>query len=499
VKVALVCDAAEQLGIQHISASLKRGNNQVKLFLDPSIFNDKIVFNNEKLSKYFDIEDLMVKEIINWSPEIVGISTVTVTYQWALRVAKKIKDLNPDILIIIGGPHANLTPESIIKENSVDIVCIGEGEEAVYELTEKMKNNKDITNIKNLYVKKDGEIYKNEVRHLNEDLDSIPYPDREIFEPYLNTKDSLLTISLRGCPYSCTYCSHNALKKLYHGKGKYVRRKSPEYFVNEMHYFKQKYNFKFVRIYDDIFTYDVNWLKEFVPLYKKYIDKPFFCLGHPNCLKEEAVRLISEAGCKWIQIGIESMNEHTRNNYLNRPEKNDTIINGLKTLDKYNIRYELDFIFGLPGDDEDTFSHTVDVLKKCKSLNRVSTLNLSFLPKTEIVNHFLEDDNKDEMVDHICKGLESPQTDKGSIRDSQLKKIAAEYAVLYRLCAFLPEKIINLFVSSKFYKILPKFNPFLYYFVRLLGVDKVDKIFLKEFTRQLIKYIFFRPNYYRKS
>jgi radical SAM superfamily enzyme YgiQ (UPF0313 family) len=350
-KVALICNASEQIGLQYLSASLKKNGFETRLFLDPALWDDKIVFNYSSLGKVFSMRSRLANAVKDWEPDLIGLSVVTVTYQWAKDLGQRLKRLLPNVPIIVGGPHAHLSPEVIISDPNFDMVCTGEGEEAIVEIAGSLASGELDLSTKDIWFKQEGQILKSSLRHLNEDLDSLPFPDRSIFEPYFNMSDSLLAMSMRGCLFRCAYCSHNVVRENYRGKGKYVRRKSPERFIEELRYFKERYQYRFVRIYDDIFTYDIKWLEEFAPLYQRYINRPFFCLGHPRYLQEDAVRLIKEAGCSWIQVGIESFNEQTRLEFLNRPESNAEIRQSLHLLDKYNIRYELDFIFGLPGDE----------------------------------------------------------------------------------------------------------------------------------------------------
>ena len=161
------------------------------------------------------------------------------------------------------------------------------------------------------------------------------------------------------------------------------------------------------------------------------------------------------------------------------------------------MKYELDFIFGLPGDNEDTYKETIDVLKRCNHLNRVSALIISFLPKTEIIKHSLQyNDIIAEDIDKINQGLESSQTDKGSIRNIKKKKLSKQYNLLYRLCAFLPTVCITFLQKSGLFKLLIYLNPFLIYFIRILGMDTVDKIFVRSFLRQFVRCTFRRDKYY---
>lgn len=496
MNIALICNGSEQLGVQYISAYLKQRGHDVRLFMDPSVFNDRVVFNDEGLERLVSMRESLVQAVARWRPDLVGISVVTIVYPWAKDVARRLKRLRPHTPIIAGGPHAMLAPEVIIEESCFDMVCTGEGEQAMAELADSLARGERDTTIADIWFKTPEGIVKNPLRHLQEDLDQLPFPDRSIFEPYFNMADSLLTMSQRGCIYRCAYCSHNVVRKNYKGKGRYVRRMSPERFVEHLRHFKQLYDYKFVRIYDDIFTYDHAWLAAFTPLYRKHIGLPFFCLGHPRYLKEDAVRLIKEAGCRWIQVGVESLNPKTRREVLNRPESNKEIFEAIRLLEKYELRYELDFIFGLPGDDAATYEMTVDFLKKTRHLNRVSALVLSYLPKTEIIGHSLQNKDITEAdLESIAQGLEGCQTDRGSIRAADKLAEANRYNMLYRLCAFLPEGAID-FLRRRDLTLFTRLKPVLLSVIRLMGMDTVDKIFVKYFFRQLFKVTFLRNSYY---
>jgi hypothetical protein len=104
-----------------------------------------------------------------------------------------------------------------------------------------------------------------------------------------------------------------------------------------------------------------------------------------------------------------------------------------------------------------------------------------------------------EDLRNINEGLEGCQTDKGSIRDRQKRLIAERYNLLYRLCAFLGEQWIDFIRQTGLHKILIVFNPFLLYFIRILGMDTVDKIFVRIFFNQLLKVLFASEKYYSTS
>ena len=164
------------------------------------------------------LEKYLMKEIRLINPDLIAFSISTTIYSWMKDTAKRIK-LEFNKPIIVGGPHATFFPE-VINDESVDIICVGEGEDAIIELVNKLKKGEDITKIKNLWVKKDGKIYKNPIMHAIENLDSIPYADRDIYRKYSLFRDQNVDVFMsgRGCPYNCTFCFNKGYNELYKGK-----------------------------------------------------------------------------------------------------------------------------------------------------------------------------------------------------------------------------------------------------------------------------------------
>lgn len=179
-----------------LSACLKKDGFDVKLF-DCTIYRPKNVETDDdirtklgqvkksKIDDYFqpketDIYEDFIKLVEDYQPDLIGFSLVDSTVTYSLSFIEKIKDKN--IPIIIGGVAATFSYEKIMNTGLVDYACIGEGEEALVELCNKLYNGEDTTNIKNIYVRnKNGSIIKNPLRPLI-DVNSLPIPDFSIYE-----------------------------------------------------------------------------------------------------------------------------------------------------------------------------------------------------------------------------------------------------------------------------------------------------------------------------
>lgn len=489
MRVTFVSIVGEALGLQYLSAALKKKGHKTFLAYDTSLFCDYVVFSSPHLAKIFSYQKGLIRDILNSEPELICFSVLKETYQWALKIATEIKK-NKNLPIIFGGTHPTILPELVISNECVDMICLGEGDEAIVELIETMESGEENYNIQNIWFKKNGQIIRNNLRPLIQDLDCLPFPDRSIYEPYIDPQSNYSSMSLRGCLFSCTYCSNNILRKIFVGLGPFVRRRSPENFLEELIYAKKKYDFKFLRIYDDIFTHDVKWLEEFIPEYRKRINRPFFCLGHPLCLSEEAIKLLKEGGCDWIQIGVQTFDSKTREKIISRMEKEETILEMISNLEKYKLRYQLDIIFGLPGDTESSYRHAVDIFKKCRVIRKVNTNTLTYVPKTRIIDTAIEENKLNHRyIKNIEHGFDGCQVGSGSITDKIFFKMVNNYLMMFKLAMFLPPTMVDFLMDRGLFKILRFIKPILLPIIRYIRRDKTDRILIHSFLRDLTRWV----------
>lgn len=330
-KIIFIQDSLFDLhAIQYLSAVLKQAHHKVDLF----------VINAEK--------EKIISKIRDSKPDIIAFSITSMNHDWAINISKKVKKENI-ALTVFGGPHPTYFPD-FIKNDFVDIICIGEGEGALVDLADAIDKKQDFTKIKNLWVKKDNQIYKNELRPLIEDLDSLPFPDKEIYYKYKLMRDlpTKRIIVSRGCPYACSYCFNHLYNEMYEGKGKFVRYRKPEKIIQEIKELKAKYPLKTVSFSSDTLTLNHKWLFEFLELYKKELRIPFICNSRANEVTEEVAKRLAEAGCFYTCFGVESGSDRIRNEILKKNVTNQQIIDTAKFFKKYGIKYVTYNMFGLP-------------------------------------------------------------------------------------------------------------------------------------------------------
>ena len=328
----------ESLGIMHLSSFLKKNGHQVLLLIE-------------------SLEGDMFGRLKDFKPDLACFGTITGSHLWAYETARKIKAEFPGVLTVMGGPHATFFPEAALHKG-FDALCLGEGEEALMDLAGAIHDKEKIKTLRNIWLEADGRVFRNEVRPLAENLDSLPFPDRELYYRYpeLRKAGRKTFLTTRGCPYNCSFCFNHKFRELYQGKGPEIRRRSAGNIISEILEVKEKYGLDSVFIQDDTFILDKPWLLDFLEKYKERVHLPFTCLVRADLTDEEIVRALAAAQCAVAQFGIESGVERLRNKVLRKGLTDEQIVKAAALYKKYGIKFKTYNMLGLPGENlEDAF------------------------------------------------------------------------------------------------------------------------------------------------
>lgn len=274
--------------------------------------------------------------------------------------------------IVCGGTSAVIEPETLISVNEIDAVCIGEGDLSMVEFVTKLKNETLESGVENFWLKTaDGSVIKGEVACLTSDLNELPYYDMNIFD--LNSIRAMKlrvpcipVILSRGCPYSCTYCANNNVKKAYRGKGHYFRFMKPRRAIDELKnilsHIDKPATFSFV---DDTFNFDLKWVDEFCSIYKEEIGLPFKAMGRGDHITKESAQVMKQAGCFRFVIGVENGSYQIRRNLLKRKISDDQLFNASQILRKAGIQVQSSNMCGLPGETREDMLSTIKLNALC--------------------------------------------------------------------------------------------------------------------------------------
>jgi len=327
--------AFEYLGTGYLTSSLRQAGHSVEIVIDTTP----------------DFR-IIKSRVPPYKPDLLCFSCTTGIHWWALEAASLLKQLLPQARTIFGGPHATFFPQ-IIDHPAVDMVCIGEGEKALCDVASALDSNADPSGIPNLWVKTPAAgIRRNDVRPLIDDLDSLPSPDRSAYrDGYRSLRLSRIAILTgRGCPFSCSFCSNEALRHIYKGKGRFVRRRSPGSVIKEIRHVVAAMPVRTVYFQDDTFLIDPDWTREFLPRYRDEVGRAFQCLVTADALNEENVAALKNAGCTTVFFGVETGNEQQRENLLGKRIRNETLLAASHLLHRTGIKFRTYNMLGLPGE-----------------------------------------------------------------------------------------------------------------------------------------------------
>jgi len=389
------------VGLATLSAVLKQNGYEVKIFdtafypsekeLDQNharadlLISKEIVNEKETLvDNVSRMEEDLFKLTKDFYPLFIGVSILEPTYYIALSMTRFIKKNFPAIKIIAGGVFPTLSPDIVFEEESIDVVCVGEGEKSIVEMAKNVANGKDLDDIRGLWIKSGNETIKNPPAQMN-DIEKIPHPDYESFAPRLLLKPmqgriyKMINIeSSRGCPYICTYCGAPKLRKYYKDNscGNYFRTMSVERVIEQINYQVEQYKPEFIYFSSESFLSmnDADFDK-FVKEYAK-VNLPFWFQTRIETISEDKIRKLKEVGLFWLTIGLEHGNEDFRKKVLRRNYKNDALFEGVEILKKFDLGASLNNIMGFPDETRELIFDTIAINKKLYDVNKKMESNI---------------------------------------------------------------------------------------------------------------------------
>jgi len=451
MKVLFVHLGREHLGIEYLSAVLKRHGHTVGLALDLGLLSSEDnVLCSPRLRPLMDETDRLVEEARCFQPDVLCFSPYTTTYRWSLQLAGLLRRAT-GAPTIFGGIHTTLVPDVAIRERDVDFAVVGEGEEALVELLDGLQRANLDERIANVWLKRGGQTIANPPRPLSQDLDSLPLPDKALFEPYVNFHDDYLLMASRGCIFNCSYCCESYARQLYGGR--FYRRRSTESVIAELRAMKARYRFREVMFNDAVFFAERDWLREFLERYRREIRVPFRCFGQVKLADEEVMRTLRDAGCYAVEFGLQTINPDVKRRILGRTESVEEALRAFRACDRVKLHYDIDHMFGLPG--ESPADHRAAALLYCRLryLNRIKCHNLSYFPRLRIVEEALREGTLvPEEVCEIEHGKVSDFFHTDSIKDEALRREKDAMHALYKILPILPRRWVERLVETGRYR-----------------------------------------------
>ncbi len=305
--------------------------------------------------------------ISKYQPDLVGLTTMTSSIYNVKRIVSEIKRINKKIITVLGGIHASALPVQTMKEiKDLDYLIFGEGEKTIVELVECIINKKRLNSVNGIVFRKKGKIIKNRPRALIENIDTIPFPARDLLPMELYSKRHVSKgfsrkdikiieiITSRGCPNNCIFCASRL------NYGHRLRFRSYKNITNEIKECIEKYGITHISIEDDTFTINRNLVVKLCDFFNKK-NLTWNCNARVNTVDYDLLKIMVKSGCKKISFGIESGNAEI----LKKIKKGITLPQTIKTVrnaKKAGIRYvECTFMIGSHIDE--TLDQVYDTFK----------------------------------------------------------------------------------------------------------------------------------------
>ncbi len=333
----------------------------------------------------------MVSALKKAKADLIAFSVLSNEHGWLRQLSSELKNQIPAVPVAVGGVHSILYPEEVLALPGVDYLCRGEGESSFVDLVRCVALKRPTGNLPGICLKEDGRPLMRGVAPLTPELDSF-FEDRSLYYeryPKLGKLALKVFISSRGCPFDCSFCANSSIMRIFEGKGKYVRRKSPRHFVEEIKNVITDYPAASLFFADDLFAMDANWLEEFGSLYKKEVNLPYICTARVDLLKEEHARFLAASGCHTVSFGVETGNELLRRGLLNKAISNKRIFEGASIIKKAGMKVQTSNMFCLPDESVEDAVATVDLNIAIGTDYMFTTVLLPF-PKTTLAGYCID-------------------------------------------------------------------------------------------------------------
>jgi len=311
----------------------------------------------------------LVDTLERFRPDLIGFSLTSLPLKQAAEVTARLRE-HFDVPVIWGGPGPTLEPESCLEH--ADMVCVGEGEEVIVALADRLDAGADYADIPGLWFKRDGRIVQNATAPYPE-LNDIGIPDFDPSRIYHINDDKLRAnvyplflrgqypiMTQRGCPFSCNFCIESVYQDMF-GKKQSLRRRSVDVVMEELVTAKRQLGITHVMFYDDVFTVNPRWLREFAPRYKAEVGLPFWCYTYPTTTHREDILLLKDAGLHSITMGVQSGSEEMLQEF-HRPVPKQRAMEAAAIIESCGVACFFDLITKVHFEKEEHCRATFDFL-----------------------------------------------------------------------------------------------------------------------------------------
>ena len=354
------------------SINLGKSTNEEKIKDRRIRQHDNKEWTQKGVEPKWGIEEDFVNKVQEFKPDLILVSVLESTYFLSIKLLNSVPQKDRKYKTMFGGVFATHASNKMIKDEHVDYICRGEGEEAVMEMCRKLCNGERIDNVKNFTLKGNGQVYKNPLREAV-DISTVPIPNWDLFDPrsiYRPMEGKIWRAigveTQRGCPYTCTYCNSPGNNIIYKTEGNriFYRKKSVEKIKNELDFLVKKYRPDLIYFVVDTFLAMSN--KEFDEFKEMYMDYkiPFWMNTRAETMTEYRASSLEEMNMLRMNIGIEHGNFNYRKKYLKRNVSDEIQIKAFEMVADKKYRSCANSIIGMPDETRELIFETIKFLRK---------------------------------------------------------------------------------------------------------------------------------------
>lgn len=300
--------------------------------------------------------DEFLDSLLPLRPGLIAMSLTTRQWLRGKELAEQIKQ-QIDVPIVAGGLHPTFAAESVLSSNGFDFVCLGEGEDALAELIDRLRTvdyRSSPVNVRNIW---QSGFDRPQLRPVLSPIDNLPFLDRTM----LDEQHGVVHMTTqRGCPFPCTYCAARQYSDFYDGVGEYGRRRTPENVLHELEQLRGA-GANYVIYLDDTFTIFPSWVKRFSELSAQKCRIPFSIHARPDTVDGEMLDQLAAAGCCHIVYGVESGSERIRKDVLHRPISTEVMVRAFEQTKRAGMIATANYMLGLPGETGEDIEATLSL------------------------------------------------------------------------------------------------------------------------------------------
>ncbi len=340
------------LGLAYIASACRKAGHEVK------IYNQDV----------YHWPDRHLTEILNKEHfDMVGVGVIGGYYQYRklLKISDAVNQAKNRPFFVIGGHGPSPEPEYFLRKTKADAVVIGEGEITIVALLKALEKKTDFTNVSGIAFLKNDNFIQTPKRSLIKDVDTISFPAWDLFpiDHYAllreanikNSERCMLVLSGRGCTFKCNFC---------YRMDEGYRPRAPEGIIEEIRVLQKDYNISYIDFQDELLMSSITRTVELCSSFiKSGLKFKWFCNGRLNYAKPDVLKLMKEAGCVFINYGIESLDEKALQ-VMNKALTVKQIITGIENTFAVGISSGYNIIFGNIGETAESLKLGVEFLLK---------------------------------------------------------------------------------------------------------------------------------------